>query len=420
MSSKQPGVLVVNGPLRPAMGGVATFLTHVLPFLVQKGMNMHTVMDRKPVESEAHRRYEEKGLHIHYCPSARWQILFQMIRYAHLWFVILWQSGGRAIVALNSFKSIVRWIAVCERVLQSSDIEIIHAYDYPWVQGWVARYLAYKYQKRYFQTIYGELAPHKGELTIHDKQSGGYRKLVHNVLTSAELILSCSKHCAREVAFVGLDPKNTRVLYHGIDTTFFHPGMDSSIVRSRYELGDSQIVLFVGQMRPRKGPQVLLEAVPLILHRVPRSLVCFAGPDFGMTGRLKARSIELNIESHVRFLGPVEEELLPALYNACDVFVFPTCTPIECLGLTMVQAMACGKPVVGSCINGIPEVVDENVTGFLVEPNDAPALAEKVNTLLEDKELRERMGMEGMKRARSVFEQSVLAEEMYQLYLGNQ
>ena len=410
-------MLVVNGPLRPAMGGVATFLSHALPFLAEKGMAVHTVIDREPEDKTVHDSYVQKGLHIYYCPSGRWRVVLQMIRYAHLWFLILWQSGGRAFVALRSYKSIVRWIGVCERIVQNHAIEFIHAYDYPWVQGWVAHYLARKYRKRYFQTTYGEVTPHHAELTLHDSKSERYRQLTHAVLSTADLVLSCSKHCAREVAYAGLDPQNVRVLYHGIDTSFFHPGIDTIDVRSRFELGARRIVLFVGQMRPRKGPQVLLEAAPAVIHQFPDILVCFAGPDFGMLPGLKARADKLGIPSHVRFLGPVDEEILPALYNSCDVFVFPTCTPIECLGLSMVQAMACGKAVVGSRINGIPEVVDENITGLLVEPNNPSLLAEKIGKLLRDGGLRERMGSEGIRRARSVFEQSVLAEELHQLYL---
>jgi glycosyltransferase involved in cell wall biosynthesis len=420
MTKKRPGVLVVNGPLRPAMGGVATFLSHALPYLVEKGMTVHTVMDRRPDDRTAHSAYEQNGLHIHYCPSSRWLVFLQMMRYIRLWLILLWQSGVRPLVALRSYKSIARWIAVCEKVLQDTDIEFVHAFDYPWVQGWVARYLARKYHRRYFQTTYGEVAPHENELALHDGKSDGYRKLVHDVLSSADLILSCSKHCAREVAYVGVEPENVRVLYHGIDTAVFHPKADDSAIRSRYELGENRIILFVGQMRPRKGPQVLLEAVPLIVRKFPNTLVCYAGPDFGMVANLQARSRELEVSSSVRFLGPVDEVLLPDLYNACDIFVFPTCTPIECLGLSMVQAMACGKPVVGSRINGIPEVVDEGVTGLLVEPNNPSELADSVLALLGDKELRERMGAKGIDRARSMFEQRLLAEELYRIYTVDQ
>jgi phosphatidyl-myo-inositol dimannoside synthase len=416
VDKKQTGLLIINGPLRPAMGGISTFLSHVVPYLAEQGMQVHTVMDRRPDNASAHEEYEKMGIHIHYCRTSLWAVVPRLVRYLPLWFRIFRETGGEFLVALKSYKSIVRWYDVCEDVIRKHDIEILHAFDYPWVQGWVATVLAQKYGKRFFQMTYGEVTPHVDELTLHDRKSERYKKFAQTVLNSAELITSCSRHCARELEYVGIDPATARVVYHGIDTNLFRPGLQTSEVRAQYGLEDKRMVLFVGQIRQRKGPQVLLEAVPSILKQFPDVLVCFAGPDHGMLATLQQRSRELKVESGVRFLGPVAEEVLPNLYNACDVFVFPSCTPIECLGLSTVQAMACGKPAVGSRINGVPEVIQENVTGFLVEPNDPAVLAEKVNILLGQDALRERMGSEGIRRARMIFEQRVLAEELHQLY----
>jgi glycosyltransferase involved in cell wall biosynthesis len=416
MNERGKGLLVINGPLRPALGGIATFLSHALPYLADKGMQVHTVMDRRPDDASAHREYEAKGIHIHYCRTSSWSVVLRLLRYIPLWFRIFRESGGEFMASLKAYKSIVRWFDVCEAVVRDSEIEVIHAFDYPWVQGWVAMVLAQKYDKRFFQMTYGEVTPHDDEVTLHDSKSSQYRKFVHTVLSSAELVTSCSKHCAHELEYAGIDPATARVVYHGIDTNVFRPGLETSGVRAQYALEEKRLVLFVGQVRQRKGPQVLLEAVPSILEQFPDVLVCFAGPDHGMLATLQQRSRELNVESGVQFLGPVAEDVLPNLYNACDVFVFPSCTPIECLGLSTVQAMACGKPAVGSRINGVPEVIQENVTGFLVEPNDPAALAEKINILLGQDALRERMGSEGIRRARMVFEQRVLAEELHQLY----
>jgi glycosyltransferase involved in cell wall biosynthesis len=175
-------------------------------------------------------------------------------------------------------------------------------------------------------------------------------------------------------------------------------------------------VLFRSQIRSRKGPHVLLEAAPAILRRVPNAVFLIVGPDFGIAGDLLARAEGLGISSKFHLLGPKLDELLPSFFAACDVFVFPSCTPIECLGLSTIQAMACRKPVVGSNINGVPEVIVDGSTGFLVEPNNPDELAEKVTLLLEDEVLRNRMGAAGRQRAVEHFDRELLAQQLLDLY----
>ena len=196
----------------------------------------------------------------------------------------------------------------------------------------------------------------------------------------------------------------------------YKTGLDAEKIREKQGLGERPIVLFLGQIRPRKGPQILVQAIPDILQKVNDVLVLFVGPDYQMVQSLQSLACSLNVEQHVRFLGPQPDELIPLYFSACDVFVFPTCTAIECLGLSMVQAMACGKPVVGSDINGIPEVIVDGKTGFLVKPNDPHDLGKKSALLLKNRPLRQRMGRAGKERVRKLFSQDILIPELEGLY----
>ena len=205
-------------------------------------------------------------------------------------------------------------------------------------------------------------------------------------------------------------------MYWGVDTKHFHPKLDGKAIRQQYALGDAPVILFLGQVRPRKGPQVVLEAMPSIVHQHPNAKYLVVGPDYGMVDQLKYRARELRVGKNVIFTGGKPHGELPAFYAASDIFVFPTCTPIECLGLSMIQAMACGKPVVGSRINGIPEVIVDGETGFLVEPDNAGELAGKITTLLDDRTLRERMGIAGRARVVNQFDQDILVREMEEAY----
>lgn len=416
MSDRRIGLLVINGPLPPPYGGVATYLAHTLPFLAAHGFDVHTTIDSLPADPQRDAEFERAGIHIHYGEGARFKKIWHILRRLPLWVSTIVRSRVGILTFLHALKSIASWIEISERVVCNHSIDIIHAYDYPWVQGFVAAHLAKKHNKKYVQTIFGEVVPHKNELVHHDEFGDRFKGFVRYVLQQADLVLSVSKHCAREVSHVNLNPEQVKVTYYGIDTQRFAPDTDTQAIRREYELEGKLVVLFLGQVRSRKGPQVLLEAAPSILRRVPNAVFLIVGPDFGIARDLLARAEELGVNSNFLLLGSKPDEMLPGFFAACDVFVFPSCTPIECLGLSTVQAMACQKPAVGSNINGVPEVIVDGSTGFLVEPNNPEELAEKVTLLLGDKELRNRMGAAARERAVEHFDRERLAHDLIDLY----
>lgn len=417
MTSRKIGVLLINGPLPPPYGGVATYLAHALPYLAKRNFEIHTVVDRRPSNPLQYKPFEEAGIHIHFGGGARSEKIAAIIKHTPLWLSTLRDSGISPALFIKALKSIVSWLDASERVLTSHQIDVIHAYDYPWVQGFVAAHLAKKHGKKFVQTTFGEVVPHKEELIHHDASGDRYTHFVKFVLDKADLIISLSQHCASEVEYVGVSRENVRVTYWGVDVNHFHPKLDGNSIRRQYGLGDAPIILFVGQVRLRKGPQVLVEAAPHILKKHPQAKFLIVGPDYNIVDQLKGRSSELGVAENLLFAGGKSHDELPMFYAACDIFVFPTCTPIECLGLSMIQAMACAKPVVGSRINGIPEVIVDGVTGFLVEPNNPMELAARISTLLGDESLRKKMGEVGRRRTEEQFNQDTLVLELEKLYL---
>lgn len=416
MTNQRIGILIINGPLPPPFGGVATYLAHALPYLAENDFEIHTVIDQKPPDPKQYEQFERKGVHIHYGGGTRLQRALRIIRHTPLWIATLRKSGISFFLLLKTVKSIVRWLDVSEQILQHHTIHIIHAYDYPWVQGFVAAHLAKKYKKKYVQTTFGEVVPHKEELVHHDTFGDQYKPFARHVLAQSDLIISLSQHCAKEIEYVGIPQDKVRVTYWGVDVNHFHPDLHGEEARKQYALGNFPMMLFLGQVRLRKGPQILVEAASQVIQRFPSAKFLIVGPDYGIVKNLKERAAKLGITHAVSFLGGKEHDELPALYAACDIFVFPTCTPIECLGLSMIQAMASGKPVVGSRINGIPEVIVDGSTGFLVEPNNPGMLAEKILLLLENEALRKTMGESARRRAEEFFNQEKLVTELKNLY----
>ena len=171
-------------------------------------------------------------------------------------------------------------------------------------------------------------------------------------------------------------------------------------------------ILFVGGLSKVKGIDTLLNAVPIIRKKILNLCLYIAGsgPE---ENKLKELVKELNIEENVNFLGYVSEIEKYSYYKSADVCVFPSI--YEPFGIVLLEAMACGKPVVASNVGGIPFVVEEGKTGLLFESGNVEDLADKIMTILKNEELREKMGEAGRERAKE-FTWDKIAERTVEVY----
>jgi glycogen synthase len=172
-------------------------------------------------------------------------------------------------------------------------------------------------------------------------------------------------------------------------------------------------LLFVGRLEGRKGIDVLLAAAKHVLIRHPSVHLDIAGNDRipGPGGQPWRKLFEKDLEAdlirtRVAFHGIVTDTRLRGLYRACDVLVSPS--RFESFGLTLVEGMMFGKPVIGCRAGGMVEVVEEGKTGLLAEPGDIPSLEGCLNRLIEDAELRARLGV----AARARYEKYFTADRM--------
>lgn len=223
-------------------------------------------------------------------------------------------------------------------------------------------------------------------VTDHGLGGGGWAGVLPKLF---DAFLTVSRYSAWTL---GAPEDRVRTIYGGADPARFFP--ESETTRDG--------VLFVGRLTPHKGIDRLLQALP------KGARLTIAGtsghdpepPEDGYPALLRT----LSAERDVRFAGRVSEDDLPALHRAAAVFVLPsvqtTCygrsiAISELLGLSVLEAMASGTPVVASRIGGVPEIVEDGVTGLLVEPGDVQALSDAVARLLGDRALAERMGQAG-------------------------
>ena len=201
---------------------------------------------------------------------------------------------------------------------------------------------------------------------------------------------------------LGLDGhgQRLRIVHLGTDPDRFRPGVDPTLIRERFELpgGEAPWLLTVARLEPHKGVDVVLQALPAIAAYAPtvRYAVAGAGPE---RERLERLALKIGVADRVHFLGEVREADLPALYNAATVYVGASRRAerigVEGFGISLVEASACGLPVVAGNSGGVPDAVRDGETGFLVPPEDVAAVSEAVRRLLGDGALARRIGAAG-------------------------
>ncbi|NBE83820.1 glycosyltransferase family 4 protein [Micromonospora rubida] len=185
----------------------------------------------------------------------------------------------------------------------------------------------------------------------------------------------------------------------GVDVETYHPSVDGEPVRARLGLADRPVVVCVSRLVPRKGQDMLIRALPAIRRRVPDAalLVVGGGP---YRGTLEKLARQTGVERDVVFTGSVPSADLPAHYAAGDVYAMPCRTrnrglDVEGLGIVYLEASATGLPVVAGDSGGAPDAVREGETGYVVSGHDVAQLADRVATLLADRDLARQLGAAG-------------------------
>jgi glycosyltransferase involved in cell wall biosynthesis len=167
-------------------------------------------------------------------------------------------------------------------------------------------------------------------------------------------------------------------------------------LRTRWHL-PPRMLLFVGTLEPRKNLTTLLRSYALLKQRFDPPPLVLGGPKGWRCQEIFSLAEELGLENEVLFPGFIPREELPLWYNAASLFIYPSL--YEGFGLPPLEAMACGIPVVASNTSALPEVVSD--AGLLVEPIDAEGMAQAMQRVLSDGDLRDTLREKGLQRAKS-------------------
>jgi glycosyltransferase involved in cell wall biosynthesis len=207
---------------------------------------------------------------------------------------------------------------------------------------------------------------------------GLQRRVIGRVLASSDRVLSVSSALRDEVVKLGVDQRKVVVIPNGIDLAQF-ADVDQSEARSRLELtGNGRIVLCVSRLSGEKGIDTLLDGFRFVSD--PDTTLIVVG-DGDQKGHLENLIDEFNLRDRVRMLGRKPHSEIPLWISASDLVVLPS--RVEGHPNAVVEALACGKPVVAACVGGVPEIIRSDAHGLLVEPNDPKGLGEAIRLALD-------------------------------------
>ena len=223
------------------------------------------------------------------------------------------------------------------------------------------------------------------------------------------VLASCTVEADQLVELYGAAPERIAIVSPGVNHAFFGPGDQAQARRAMGLVNVGPLVLFAGRIQPLKGLTVAVEAVAAVrswasdaadpLGRT--SLIVIGGPS-GPHGTRELEEVRLRIAAHrlddaVRFLPPQGHEVLSTYYRASDICVVPSHS--ESFGLVALESAACGKPVVAAAVGGLTTLVEDRLTGFLVEGRDPVAYAVPIASLISDPDEADRMGRQAAERA---------------------
>ncbi len=209
----------------------------------------------------------------------------------------------------------------------------------------------------------------------------------------------------------GAKPRFIDILYHPVDSRLFAPRRSNAL--NKYLSGDEIKFLFVGRLEKSKGVYCLIHAMKHLLQSKLNVKLFIIGRGTE-EGNLKTLVSSLNLTDFVTFIGNVPYERLPEFYNACDALILPSL--IDPSPSVILEAMACGKPVIGSKVGGIEEVLIDRETGYLFKPNNYKELSLLLRKFTKSPEIIQQFGKNSRKRIEEVYALEKISERLIRIY----
>ena len=246
----------------------------------------------------------------------------------------------------------------------------------------------------------------------HDRKEKVYEFLDSKALKRLDFVVAVSEAVKEDLIKRGISKKKIVTIYNGITTNYFHGKCDGLEIRRSYLLEQDDFVIgTAGRLSEEKGHAYLIQAIPDLVKEIKNIKLIIAG-DGPLKKDLEYLIEKLRVSSHVRLIG--YEKNIESFFSAIDLFILPSLT--EGLPISLLEAMASGRAVIGTRVGGIKEVIQNSVNGILIPPMNVEEISESIKFLYHDRETRRRLGFEGKRHVDSKFSSKAMVEGYDKLY----
>ncbi|MBI2644965.1 glycosyltransferase family 4 protein [Candidatus Uhrbacteria bacterium] len=318
-------------------------------------------------------------------------------------------AGGIRVHRLRPFFSYGNAAALPQLFWRLRKADLIHLH-YPFLGAEIPiLLLSVLFKKRFFLTYHMDLVG-TGQLKNFFRWYTAF--FLPSLIRRASRICVTSVDYARNSyvrQFLDANPLKFFELHNCVDVRVFFQKEKKKELLGKHEISpQDKVILFVGSLDRAhyfKGVMYLLEAFEQIVHtsQLPLALKLVIVGDGNMRQRYQNLAAQLQIETKVVFVGSAKEAELPDYYALADVLVLPSVDSSEAFGIVLIEAFACGKPVIASNLPGVRSVVEDSVDGYLVEPRDVNDLAIKIYAIISDSDRARIMGQAGLEKAKKIY-----------------
>jgi len=297
-------------------------------------------------------------------------------------------------------------------LVKEFSIDIVHAhFAYP--AGFAGILAKKATEKPLVVTLHGVDIITEPSINYGIRLKKTYDRMVEKVVAHADKVFAASTFVYQEALNVGCDRERLVLLPNGVDLTRFHPEINGAFIAKRLGVEKRPLVFTLRAHEPKNGIEYLIRAVPLVVKEIPETIFVIGG-DGSLRKYHEALARKLKVDNSCMFVGRISPRELPYYYSACDIFVIPSVT--EAFGIVTVEAMACGKPVIGTNVGGTRDIVSDEVSGFLVRPKESNDIANKIISLIENPKQRREMGIKGRKIAEENFDVNKRIDTILSVY----
>lgn len=235
------------------------------------------------------------------------------------------------------------------------------------------------------------------------------RKLISHALKNSNAVIAVTGALKKKLSLIGVPEEKITVIPNGVNTDLFKP-IDQAECRKKLDLPlDKKIILYVGNFVPIKGVDILVKAFSELVRSYSNALLLLVG-DGSLEAKLHDNVKELGIEQGVIFSRRTTHDSIPFHMNACDIFCLPSRN--EGCPNVVLEAMACGTPIVATNVGGVPELVNDSRLGMLVIPGSARFLTDALKEALDRRWNHDAIALHGSK-----FTWTENAQKLFQMLL---